>query len=68
MRLEPADVEFQGLPDGWHTPFDGREPKFRIACPGCEHTSDAPGQFLGQKVRCPKCKQNFVAEWGEVVG
>jgi replication-associated recombination protein RarA len=68
MRLEPADVEFQGLPDGWHAPFDGREPKFRIACPGCEHTSDAPGQFLGQKVRCPKCKQNFVAEWGEVVG
>jgi uncharacterized tellurite resistance protein B-like protein len=67
MLLEAADVEFQNLPADWLSEYADREPKFRIACPGCEHTSEAPGKFLGQKVRCPKCRQDFVAEWGEVI-
>ena len=67
MLLEPADIEFQDLPADLVKQFDGREAKFRIACPSCQHTSDAPGKYLGQKVRCPKCRQDFVAEWGEVI-
>jgi hypothetical protein len=66
MLLEEADVEFQDLPAEWMQPFAEREPKFRLACPGCQHASASPGKYLGQKVRCPKCKQDFVAEWGEV--
>jgi len=66
MLLEEADVEFQELPAEWMQAFAGREVKFRLACPGCAYVSEVPGQFLGQKVRCPKCKQNFLAEWGEV--
>ena len=66
MLLEEADVEFQDLPAKWLQAFEGREPKFRVVCPGCSHASDAPGKYLGQKVRCPKCKQDFLAEWGEV--
>jgi uncharacterized tellurite resistance protein B-like protein len=66
MLLEKADVEFQDLPVAWMEAFDGREPRFHVVCSGCGFTSEAPGKFLGQKVRCPKCKQDFVAEWGEV--
>jgi hypothetical protein len=66
MLLEEADIEFQDLPAEWLQAFAGREPKFRVACPGCGFKSEAPGKFLGQKVRCPKCKRDFLAEWGEV--
>jgi len=66
MLLEEADVEFQDLPGEWMEAFEGREPRFRVACSGCGFTSEAPGKFLGQNVRCPKCKQDFLAEWGEV--
>jgi hypothetical protein len=66
MLLEEADVEFQDLPAEWMEAFVEGGPKFRVACSGCGFTSEAPGKFLGQKVRCPKCKQDFLAEWGEV--
>jgi hypothetical protein len=68
MRLEEADVEFEGLSPECFAAADGGEPKFRLQCPDCQHASEAPGKFLGQKVRCPKCKHDFLAEWGEVVG
>jgi SpoVK/Ycf46/Vps4 family AAA+-type ATPase len=67
MLLEEADVEFQNLPADWMQELDGREVKFRLACPSCEFGSEVPGKYLGQKVRCPKCKQDFLAEWGELV-
>ena len=41
--------------------------RFRIGCPSCAHVNDAPGIFLGRKVRCLKCQHNFIAEWGEPV-
>jgi uncharacterized tellurite resistance protein B-like protein len=74
--LEESDIEFEKLPAECYAPSDGgsaelagaREPRFRIACPQCQHASEAPGKFLGQKVRCPKCQHDFLAEWGEVVG
>ncbi len=67
MLLEDADVEFPDLPAESMKRFEGREPKFRIACPACSHTSDAPGNVLGQKVRCAKCQHDFTADWGEPV-
>jgi hypothetical protein len=66
MLLEDSDIEFTELPKGCLEALADRDPKFHLTCPGCSHTSDAPGKFLGQQVRCPKCKQDFVAEWGEV--
>jgi SpoVK/Ycf46/Vps4 family AAA+-type ATPase len=70
MRLDEADIEFRELPSEWHTTLAATlstgEPQFRLVCPGCQHSKEAPGKFLGQKVRCPKCKQDFLAEWGEV--
>ncbi len=67
MLLEEADIEFMELPTAWMDEYAGREVKFRVSCPGCGFTSEVPGNFLGHKVRCPKCKQDFLAEWGELV-
>lgn len=66
MLLEGDDVVFQNLPAEWMKEFEGRETRFRITCRACGFTTEAPGRYLGQKVRCPKCKQDFLAEWGEV--
>jgi hypothetical protein len=68
MLLEAADIDFEGLPTD--VPLDTADDgpwRFRIACPSCSQVSNAPGSFLGQKVRCPKCQHDFVADWGEPV-
>jgi SpoVK/Ycf46/Vps4 family AAA+-type ATPase len=67
MLLEDADVEFADLPAECAKSLDPAAAKFRLSCPGCKFGSSVPGNILGQKVRCPKCKQDFLAEWGEVV-
>jgi hypothetical protein len=67
MLLEADDIEFDGLPADFALDATDGGARFRIACPGCSHASDAPGSFLGEKVRCPKCERNFVAEWGEPI-
>ena len=68
MLLEADDIEFAGLPADvdLNTTDDDRW-RFRIGCPSCAHVNDAPGIFLGRKVRCLKCQHNFIAEWGEPV-
>jgi hypothetical protein len=68
MRLEPADLEFANLPAGFHATMADDGPwRFEVCCPGCEAKFKSRGSLLGQKVRCPKCQREFVAEWGEPV-
>ncbi len=64
-QLEDVDIEFKDLPAGWMRRHEQQPPKFRVACSNCGHVSKSPGDFLGQKVRCPKCKKDFLANWGE---
>jgi SpoVK/Ycf46/Vps4 family AAA+-type ATPase len=68
MLLESEDVEFKELPKGMmlETADDGPW-RFRVVCPECGHTSKSRGSYLGQKVRCPKCEHDFVADWGEPI-
>ena len=68
MLLEQDDIVFDGVPDSimLDAADDGRW-RFRVTCPGCQHTTNARGSFLGQKVRCNKCKHEFIADWGEPV-
>jgi adenylate kinase family enzyme len=68
MLLESEDVEFKDLPKGMmlETADDGPW-RFRVVCPECGHTSKSRGSYLGQKVRCPKCEHDFVADWGEPI-
>jgi hypothetical protein len=67
MRLEPADIEFEAI-SAEHLNFADDGPwRFEVACPGCQQPTKARGSFLGQKVRCPKCQHDFMADWGEPV-
>ncbi len=65
MRIEDVDMDFKELPADWMQSHEQQPPKFRVTCTNCQHVSKSPGEFLGQKVRCPKCKKNFLADWGE---
>ncbi len=60
--LEAQDIEFDKVPA---ERFENLESlRFVIICPGCEHGNDVPKKYLGQRVRCPKCKRHFKANWG----
>lgn len=66
--LEAEDIEFEGMSAAVVEQLTGGEGlKFHISCPECRHGKNASQQFLGRRVRCPKCKENFQASWGEVV-
>jgi hypothetical protein len=66
MLLESDDVEFKDLPQGTKLEAADDGPwRFRFVCRACGHTSKSRGSYLGQKVRCPKCEHDFVADWGE---
>jgi SpoVK/Ycf46/Vps4 family AAA+-type ATPase len=67
VLLMPEDIEFEDSPADLFANLTAEEsPRFRICCPHCTHGKDAPSRFLGQKVRCPKCKKNFSADWAEL--
>jgi SpoVK/Ycf46/Vps4 family AAA+-type ATPase len=68
VLLHAEDIEFRNFPSDTSLDHSDDGPwRFRITCPSCSHVNNARGSFLGQKVRCPKCQQNFRAEWGEPV-
>jgi hypothetical protein len=68
MRLDTADIEFQNLPADFKFDVADDGPwRFRVDCPSCKQSTKSRGSFLGQKVRCPKCQHDFMAEWGEPV-
>ncbi|MCA9230047.1 MAG: AAA family ATPase [Planctomycetales bacterium] len=66
--IEPEDIEFKTVPNDVLDLLTASESlRFHIVCPTCNHGSNAPKQFLGQRVRCPKCEHHFVAKWGEII-
>jgi hypothetical protein len=62
--LEPADVHFADCPEEVFARLNDGATRFHISCAHCHHDKDVPQAFLGQTVRCPKCKQEFFASWG----
>jgi hypothetical protein len=68
MRLEADDLHIADVPsellDG---ASDDERWRFVVSCGSCAHGSRCRGSILGRKVKCPKCEQDFVAEWGEVI-
>jgi AAA+ superfamily predicted ATPase len=65
--LDPSDLAFRECPPTTLAPLTTGKLRFHIECPHCRHGKDVPQKFLGQAVKCPKCKQDFAAEWGSVV-
>jgi ATPase family associated with various cellular activities (AAA)/AAA lid domain len=41
--------------------------RFVVACKGCKKPSRVRGEYLGKKVECRRCGQQFLAEWGEPI-
>jgi SpoVK/Ycf46/Vps4 family AAA+-type ATPase len=68
MLFQADDIEFKDLPAGTKLEFGDDGPwRFRLICPACNHGSKSRGSYLGKKVRCPKCRHDFQADWGEPV-
>ena len=65
--LLPEDVEFEDAPPEALAPLADENLRFHIECPKCDHGKDVPQKFLGEKVRCPKCNEEFAAAWGAIV-
>lgn len=65
--LEPEDIEFRSLTSEQREGLaDYSSRRFHITCPECQHGNGVNHEFLGRRVRCPKCKREFAAEWGDV--
>ena len=64
--LEPEDLRFAEVPPDVFEGLAAGEVRFHIECPDCQHGKDVPERFLGQSVKCPKCKGDFIVEWGEL--
>jgi SpoVK/Ycf46/Vps4 family AAA+-type ATPase len=62
--LLAADVEFEDCPPDCFARLADGALRFQIACCHCQHAKDAQATFLGQSIRCPKCKKEFTAHWG----
>jgi SpoVK/Ycf46/Vps4 family AAA+-type ATPase len=65
--LEASDIDDEDVPAQAFLPIDDPASRVVIACDKCHHDKDVPAKFLGQRVVCPKCKQQFLVEWGTLV-
>ena len=45
---------------------DAADARLRFRCPACEQTSLGPATLLASRVKCRKCGERFIAEWGEL--
>jgi hypothetical protein len=67
VTLEVGDIEFPTIPAVAFEELDESLLKLHLICPDCLHTKDVPMEFLGKRVKCPKCQAGFEADWGELV-
>lgn len=67
VTLEADDIEFQKIPGEQLEILRRPALELHIECPKCRLSKRAPHTFLGERVRCPRCEQCFVAEWGELI-
>jgi SpoVK/Ycf46/Vps4 family AAA+-type ATPase len=66
--LEAADIEFNDVPAEHFAGLGEEGPiRFHLSCPSCQYEKNVALKILGQRVKCPKCENEFVAEWGEPV-
>jgi len=65
--LEPEDIQFDSAPaELFANLSEAVATQVHVCCPACDHGDDVPLEYLGRRVRCPKCKGKFVADWGKL--
>ncbi len=65
--LEANDIAYGDVPAEVFRAIDDPACRVLLACDKCQHEKDVPAKYLGQKVVCPKCKQQVLADWGTLV-
>ncbi|QDU55799.1 AAA family ATPase [Aeoliella mucimassa] len=65
--LEASDISYGNVPEEVYVDINDPACRVQIHCDKCQHDKDVPAKFLGQKVVCPKCKEQFQVEWGSLV-
>jgi SpoVK/Ycf46/Vps4 family AAA+-type ATPase len=65
-RLDPDDIELEGVSAAKLTELAAANPALQSACPGCGQSSRLPPEMLGRTVRCQRCGKSFLADWCEV--
>ena len=65
VELQGSDIEFEDVPAEVFAEVE--ELRVHLVCPKCQHAKDVKSEYLGQEVKCPKCKEKFLAEWGEIM-
>jgi hypothetical protein len=70
--LKVEDIHFKKPPADLFGPWMQQPPalnalRFHLECNECNYSKDVPLKFLGQQVQCPRCKQQFLADWGEML-
>ncbi|MCG8448475.1 MAG: AAA family ATPase [Pirellulales bacterium] len=65
--LEATDIEFRKVPaEVLKNLAEEGSLRFHIECPKCDFAKDVAQDFLGRRVRCPKCENDFCADWGSL--
>ena len=65
--LTHLDAEDIALPVPDEALVDSEKLRFKITCTGCEKMAVAQSKTLGKRVRCRKCGEAFLVDWGHVV-
>ncbi len=63
--LQADDIVLPDVPADYYARLGDGKLQFAIRCGGCGDVANAPPTYLGRKVRCKRCGERFVAEWGE---
>lgn len=66
VTLTACDIEFKEVPAELMESISEHETQVHVSCPSCGHSNDVPGEFLGRKLKCPRCKQQFASDWAEL--
>jgi AAA+ superfamily predicted ATPase len=65
--LKPEDIKFTKDAEEELKREVLDQQRFVVACAGCNKPSRVRGGYLGKKVECRRCGQQFMAEWGEPI-
>lgn len=61
--LLPEDIQLE-VPDKVWRRSQEADARFQFQCPTCEVRSEVPVMYLGRRLKCGKCHDRFVADWG----
>jgi hypothetical protein len=63
--LQAEDIVMEGVPAACWDGVEAGKLSFRVSCSQCGRHSPLPAKHLGGRARCPHCRQEFEADWGE---